>query len=826
MTATPDAPARAGTSTPEVPARAAGVELIGRLEGSGYREPPALVRRADGQTVQLTRLLYLVLEQVDGRRTYEELAGDVSAEFGRSVSADQLRHLVDGRLRPLGLLQRADGSEPEVRKANPLLAVRFKYVVSDPAVTRRVTAPFAMFFHPVVVVASTLAFVAVAGWVLFHEGLAAATRDAFTQPGLFLLVFAITALSAGFHEFGHAAACRYGGATPGAMGAGLYLVWPAFYTEVSDSYRLGRGGRVRVDLGGLYFNAVFALAMFGVWAVAHWQALLLVIGAQVLQMLRQLAPFVRFDGYHILADVTGVPDLYSHIKPTLLGLLPQNWRRPSPLTWWARAVVTTWVLLVVPLLLVSLVMMVVALPRAIGTAWESLGAQSHALSVAWSDQAWSAVGVRLVSILAIALPVAAMVYLLGRVLRRAVRSVGRRTAGHPGRRAVAVVAGLALLGGLAYAWWPGEQKYRPIRPTERGTVFDAVPAAAYQRFPVLDRLAPERPAAPSLREGQQGAARTLWASDEQPPPKAEPRLALVLVPADPAGVDPGAGTAPGTTASGTAPAAGGSAEAPTWVFPFDRPDAPGTGDNQALAVNTTDGTARYDVAFALVWADDGAALNTNEAYAFASCRGCAAVAIGFQVVLVLGQADVVVPQNLSAAVNYNCVQCVAFSLAQQLVVTLDGPLSEAGTRALEAVWEQVLAFGRSITGVPLDQIRTTLSGFEQQIIEIVRAENGETGPPPPAATTPGPTSPATATATATATSTATTPSTATSGSSSASAPAPGAGSPTRPAASGAGQPSPTPSSTPTSGSAAAPTASTSATTSATASASPSGSPAP
>ena len=491
------------------------------------------------------------------------------------------------------MLVRPDGSEPELRRSNPLLAVKLKKVVTDPAVTRRLTAPFAVFFHPLVVVPLTLAFVAVAGWVLFHEGLAAATRDAFTQPGLFLLVLAITAVSAGFHEFGHAAACRYGGATPGAMGAGLYLVWPAFYTEVSDSYRLGRGGRVRVDLGGLYFNAVFALAMFAVWAVVHWEALLLVIGAQVLQMLRQLAPFVRFDGYHILADVTGVPDLYSHIKPTLLGLLPQNWRTPSPLTRSARTVVAVWVLVVVPTLLLSLVMMVVALPRAIGTAWESLRVQSHALAAAWSDHAWATVGVRVVSILAIALPVLAMVYLLVRVVRRTVRSVRRSTEGRPVRRAVAVVTALALLGGLAYAWWPGDEKYRPIRPTERGTVFDAVPAALAQRAPVLRGAAPEQPAATSLREGQQGTAQTLWASDEKPPPKDEPQLALVLVPAD---------VAPhGAEGATDAPAA--AAEAPTWVFPFDPPDAPGEGDNQALAVNTTDGTVRYDVAFALVWAD-------------------------------------------------------------------------------------------------------------------------------------------------------------------------------------------------------------------------------
>ena len=40
------------------------------------------------------------------------------------------------------------------------------------------------------------------------------------------------------------------------MGAGIYMVWPAFYTDVTDAYRLPRRARLRTDLGGIYFNAV------------------------------------------------------------------------------------------------------------------------------------------------------------------------------------------------------------------------------------------------------------------------------------------------------------------------------------------------------------------------------------------------------------------------------------------------------------------------------------------------------------------------------------------------------------------------------------------
>src|SRR6478752_5622062 len=412
-----DAPAsssRPAVSTPDVASRADGVELIGEMVGSGYREPPALARRGDGQTFQLTPLLYLVLETVDGRRGYDEVAQRVSAAYGRTVTPDNVRTLVDQQLRPMGLLTRPDGSQPEVKKSNPLLALRFKYAVTDPERTRRLTAPFARLFNPVVVVAVMVAFAAVCWWVFFHKGLASATSQAFDKPGLLLLVVAVTILSAGFHEFGHAAGARRGGATPGVMGAGIYLVWPAFYTDVTDSYRLGRGGRVRTDLGGLYLNAIVAVAIAGVWWGTQWDALLLVVATQILQMVRQLTPLVRFDGYHVLADVTGVPDLFHRIKPTLLGVLPWRWSHPETrvLRPWARAIVTLWVVVVVPLLVFSLFCMVLSLPRLLGTAWASLNKQSALLAQAWTDVDVLEVFARSLAMLAIVFPILATALIL------------------------------------------------------------------------------------------------------------------------------------------------------------------------------------------------------------------------------------------------------------------------------------------------------------------------------------------------------------------------------------------------------------------------------
>ncbi|QDW30730.1 hypothetical protein FFF93_013805 [Arthrobacter sp. KBS0702] len=713
----PPAAAHHGTLPP--PALADGIQLLGQTKGSGYKQAPSLVRRADGQTIQLTRLLYLVLEAVDGRRSLDEIAQHAGSQSGKPVTAENVRTLIDTQLLPLGLLRLADGTQPEVKKSNPLLGMRFRYSVTDPERTRKLTAPFATLFNPLIVVAVTAAFLATCWWVLMVKGLASATHEAFANPGLVLLILLVTVLSAGFHEFGHAAAARRGGATPGAMGTGLYLMWPAFYTDVTDSYRLGRAGRIRTDLGGLYFNAIVAVAIMGVWWATGFDALLLVVVTQILQMVRQLLPMVRFDGYHILADATGVPDLFQRIKPTLLALIP--WRKTDPeaqlLKPWARAVVTAWVLVTVPLLVFSLVTMVLTLPRVLGTAWDNGWKQQAMLShsVAAGDVADAAV--RALAIICIALPILGIFYILLRLIRQLVTGLWQRTRGKALQRGTAIAAIAALTAGLAWAWWPGAESYRPVQPYERGTLADVTTAI----FPAA--------AAKGMKQGQAGRTVALWPAGTKKPTREEPQLSMVLVPRS----APAPATGTGTPTSA----------APSWVFPFDKPAAPEEGGNQSLAVNTKDGSVVYDVAFALVWAEDGDDVrNTNEAYAFASCKDCAAVAVGFQVVLIVGQADVVVPENLSAAANYNCLRCLTYALASQLVLTLDGPLSPDGMTKLQALWQQIAEYGRTLRNVPLSEIQGKLEGFKEQIMELVRTDpsaspGGTATPTTPPAASPG-----------------------------------------------------------------------------------------
>jgi putative peptide zinc metalloprotease protein len=488
------APVSEGPPT-EKPQVSRGIDLIGKYEGSGFKEAPYIARRADGQVIQLAPLLYLIAELSDGRRTNEEIAAATSEAIKRGVSADNVRQLVDERLRPLGVIAPADGSEPELQKADPLLALKLRAALVPERLVNAITKVFKPLFLPPVVVGVLAGLAAMDIWLFLYHGVAQSLREVLYSPALLMMMLGLVVLSAAFHECGHATACAYGGARPGVMGAGLYIVWPAFYTDVTDAYRLGKGGRLRTDLGGVYFNVVFMLAVLGVYGATGYEPLLLIIPFMHLEIIHQFLPFIRLDGYYIVSDLTGVPDMFARIKPTLASLLP--WKeasdRVTELKAWVRVVVTVYVFTVVPLLLFMFGMMLINAPRIMGTAYDSFIAQSH--KVGHGSAVSSVISVVQMAILL--LPALALVATFWMVLKRMTVTVWSRTEGKPAARGVFLVATATALAFLGYIWWPNGD-YQPIQRGEKGTIqgavkqFSAVPSG--------------RPALTANRQRQLGGA--------------------------------------------------------------------------------------------------------------------------------------------------------------------------------------------------------------------------------------------------------------------------------------------------------------------------------
>lgn len=426
-----------------VPRLADGVELIGEYQGSGFKEPRYIVRRADGQVIQLPRLLYLLATTMDGQRDQGQVAGVLSAEFGKVVQAEQVAFLVENRLRPAGIVAAdpAAAVDPETGqagtvpktavKADPLLALKFRVGIVPERAVWRIAGVFGPMFWPPVILATLAGFVGLDVLIIAQGGLGQIVPSAIAliyQPALTLLVLGLLLASAAFHECGHVSACRYGGARPGVMGFGLYLVWPALYSTVTDSYRLGRAGRLRTDLGGVYFNAVFiaGMSLAYVYTGAPW--LLVAIVALHIETATQFLPMIRLDGYYILSDLIGVPDLFSRMGPVLASIIPGRPTHPRVLELkpWVRRTITLWVLIVVPYLLYWLVGFLIVIPRVLPVVWHRLVYLIHAVQLEASASHGAEVALGVVQIFLLLLPWVGSLLMVGMMARRPVKWVRGR----------------------------------------------------------------------------------------------------------------------------------------------------------------------------------------------------------------------------------------------------------------------------------------------------------------------------------------------------------------------------------------------------------------
>jgi putative peptide zinc metalloprotease protein len=362
-----------------------------------------------------------------------------------------------------------------------------------------------------------------------------------------------------------------------------------------------------------------------------------------------------------------------------------------------------------------------------GTAWATVREDAAAVSDAWRHGSFLDVTAHALQVLAVALPVLAGFMILGRISRRWVSGLATWSRGSSSKRVAAVGLVAVVVTALSWAWAPRPGTYRPIAPGEKGLLTAVLPGA--QGDAATQPRSPHRVGALSAEDLPAGASAQRRLTDGSPlqatfqtgrplPTRSAPQLAMVLVPVG----DEGTGSSP-------TPADAGDLVEPPWVFPFDEPLPPAEGDNQATAYNTTDGTVTYDVAFALVWATGDEVSNVNEAHAYASCSECVTVAVAFQVVLIMDDAHVVVPQNLSVAANYDCYRCITAAIASQLVLSVEQEPGELQLLALAEVWSRLTEFGRNITAYSLMEISDKLDAFKAEIVAIL-----DGAPPVPAST--------------------------------------------------------------------------------------------
>jgi putative peptide zinc metalloprotease protein len=453
-------------TSPDRPRLAEGVFLVGVLPGSGFDATQFLVRRGP-QFVQVTELLFRTLEALDGRRTYGDIAERLTETTHWSVAPDQARLLVVEKLMPLGLVGQGaiaqastgltDETTEEVKIERSMLSVQAPRTLLGATAIDRVASVVHHVFAPIVAVPLLTLVIGAHAWMYLRHGVLNGLLEVLYAPGLLLAVVVLIVVAGIVHEFGHAAGLRYGGGRAGSMGVGLYLVYPAFYTDVSQSYAMPRTARLRTDLGGIYFHLLFALALIAIYQVTGLEVLLFAVLLIDIEAIRQLIPFGRLDGYWILADLTGIPDPLSQIPPFLRRAVSQERlggaRLPQLRPWVARTFVA-YIALALPVIGLFILFLLSRLPQLVGLVWDALRLQAAQLMTAAMTSQTAIVILAVLQIALLGLELVATGFIVSKLGVQAAKGIA--ALGQRGGRARVAAVGLAaaLIGGLTFLWGP------------------------------------------------------------------------------------------------------------------------------------------------------------------------------------------------------------------------------------------------------------------------------------------------------------------------------------------------------------------------------------
>ncbi len=221
----------------------------------------------------------------------------------------------------LGSKSMLEGVEPPAKprgKFNPMQLLFFKKKICDPDpwLSRHVdklrwiwTRRFWYGFL------ASLALMGIVGFAQAADLVAYGVQLWETQGAGLIVKYIIASLIVlSIHELGHAFTLTHFGKPVKSMGLMFMCLFPAAYTNSTNSYGLPRYQRLLVVGAGVLTQlAIAAIALF-VWnvtTIGQWlyEISYLLFSASLFTVLLNLNPLAKFDGYHLLVAATRINDL-------------------------------------------------------------------------------------------------------------------------------------------------------------------------------------------------------------------------------------------------------------------------------------------------------------------------------------------------------------------------------------------------------------------------------------------------------------------------------------------------------------------------------------
>lgn len=238
-----------------------------------------------------------IIEYIDGKNSLLEIQEKLKINYDIDISIETLNDIIFNKLVKL------TSNEVQMKPKNPYLLLKITLIKSK-------YIEFIYKYLSFIFKNKNFVIISFIFNILFCIGFLYSGVHNFKLDSQKIYILPITmAITLLLHEFGHAISCRSYGAKHGDIGFGFYLLTPVLYADVTDVWKLSRKERVIVDIAGMYMESLLVLTLILLYIFTSNSLFYYCSSIIVFNTLVNINPFLRFDGYWILSDITNTYNL-------------------------------------------------------------------------------------------------------------------------------------------------------------------------------------------------------------------------------------------------------------------------------------------------------------------------------------------------------------------------------------------------------------------------------------------------------------------------------------------------------------------------------------
>lgn len=284
--------------------------LLNNVNITKFNSESWVLSTPNGRNILLNNYSYHMVVALQQNKTIEEATEAFNNNVDAQLTAAEFDTLVNQKLGGYEVLL---NDTTEV-KAQPANYVKFKL----PLISSKISGLLASVFTPL--------FTPVIFWIVLSAMAIAAFYFVFYGPAIvysnvnYVIVALLMIGTMLFHELGHIAACRKFNIKHGGIGVGVYIVFPVAYADITSVWTATKKQRIIANLGGVFTEYLYAFILLGVFFYTNNATYLLTFAIIVTKAFFELNPFIRMDGYWVLSDITGTPNLLKKANQQLIDM--------------------------------------------------------------------------------------------------------------------------------------------------------------------------------------------------------------------------------------------------------------------------------------------------------------------------------------------------------------------------------------------------------------------------------------------------------------------------------------------------------------------------